>query len=128
MKTCTIALAAVLLASGCARTPEAIRDLGVMHTVASPADYEKTAKCSIRRYDEIGHGMGHNLRVYGDEGYAEIVSTGGKPVAYTDFRRADQGSTARIYASDDLVLRGLIARRMAEAVQGCADKFQGGVK
>lgn len=118
------ALVAVLLVSACANTPTKIRALGALHTVESPVGWEQTAKCSIPRYDdEVGFAIVQNLRIYDD--HAEIIGTGGKPVTVTDFLPVDTGgSVANIYATDDLIpFRSLVARRMADAVQGCADKL-----
>jgi hypothetical protein len=119
MKHLILTLAAVCVLSGCAATPKAMKELGVLHEEYADKPFRPYSECAVREFDKVG-GLSNNLRIYDD--YAEVVSSNAVPIAYTEFRKEGSGTIARVYVSDSLVSRETMANNLQDMLRSCAKK------
>ena len=133
----TALAALVLLTQGClpARTPYEMRASGVAEEVEANQPYAEVPACLMAQIDgrpnrrsTYKYPIYHDLHVYRDGGYAELVA---KPsVRLKDspeeflyvisiHSRGDAGSVARIYTSPDMMFRGRVVDSLKQAVTKC---------
>jgi hypothetical protein len=120
MRTVLLTAFAIALA-GCAGTPDQMRNLGVVQTLALPHPPKEASECAVVKLDNRSNSTN---TIRHTEAFTYIIgNSAGYNLWTIDFYPSRKGSEVKIFVSDNAMFRDMLGRELSEAVAKCSQKF-----